>query len=188
MDWSMFSTDPVAASAVAGFVALVMFAAAWHKFSERDEFVGALDAYQLIPSALLFPLTRVLPMIEIAIGIFSLIPSTRGVGLTAFAILVAVYGLAIMINLVRGRNEIDCGCGGDVHLLSWGLVARNLMLVALALVMAAPSIDRPYEWLDAVTLIVGVLALYGTYLMFDELLRQFGRIAQLKAQAEQSGA
>jgi Methylamine utilisation protein MauE len=188
VDWSAFLTDPVAASAVAGFAALVMFAAAWHKFSERDEFIGALDAYQMIPSVLLYPVARVLPMIEIAIGFLSLIPATRSVGLTAFAILIAIYGLAIAINLVRGRNEIDCGCGGEVHLLSWGLVARNLMLVVLASAMAAPSIDRPYEWLDAITLIVGVLALYGSYLMFDELLRQFGRIAQLKAQAGKVGA
>lgn len=188
MNWSAFSTDPVAASAIAGFAALVMFAAAWHKFSERDEFIGALDAYQMIPSALLYPVARVLPMIEISIGILSLIPATRSIGLTAFAILIALYGLAIAINLVRGRSEIDCGCGGDVHLLSWGLVARNLVLVALALAMASPSIARPFEWLDAVTLIVGVLALYGSYLMFDELLRQFGRIAQLKVQAGKVGA
>lgn len=188
MDGLSFLADPVAASAVAGFAALVMFAAAWHKFSEREVFIGALDAYQLVPSGLLYPVARVLPLIEIAIGILSLIPATRSLGLTAFAFLVGIYGLAIAINLARGRNQIDCGCGGDVHLLSWGLVIRNLVLVLLALAMAAPSVDRPYEWLDAITLIVGVLALYGSYLMFDELLRQFGRIAQLKAQAHKVGA
>ena len=60
-----------------------------------------------------------------------------------------------------------------------GLVLRNALLAGIALAMSGPSVARPYEWLDAVTLIVGSLALYGSYLTFDELLRQFGRIAQL---------
>lgn len=183
MDWLSFSPDPVVASAVAGFAALVMFSAAWHKFSEIDVFVGALDAYGLLPSGVVVPIARLLPLIEVATGILSLIPASRSFGLTAFAVLVALYGVAIAINLARNRHQIDCGCGGDVHLLSWGLVARNGVLVCLALAMAVPSGERPYEWLDAVILIFGVLALYGSYLMFDELLRQFGRIAQLKTQS-----
>ncbi len=187
MDWSCFLADPVAASAVAGFAALVMFAAAWHKFSEADVFLGALDAYRLMPSVLVAPAARLLPLLEVAVGVLTLIPATRSVGLSAFAALIAVYGIAIAINLVRGRNQIDCGCGGDVHLLSWGLVARNAALVCLALAMTARSAARPYEWLDAVTLVFGVLALFGSYLMFDELLRQFGRITQLNAQAGKVG-
>jgi Methylamine utilisation protein MauE len=178
--WYSFLTDPVATSAVAGCVALILFSAAWHKFSELDVFAGALDAYQLLPSAWVMPIARTLPFVEAAIGACVLIPATRPTFLVVFAGLIAIYGGAIAINLVRGRHQIDCGCGGDVHLLSWGLVVRNGLLACAAVALSAPSIDRPYEWLDAVTLIVGVLALYGSYLTFDELLRQFGRIAQLK--------
>jgi Methylamine utilisation protein MauE len=181
VNWFSFLADAVAASAVAGCVALILFAAAWHKFSEPDVFAGALDAYQLLPGAGVVPVARLLPFVEVAIGIIVLIPVTRSLGLIAFAGLISIYGLAIAINLLRGRHQIDCGCGGDVHLLSWGLVVRNGLLACVALAMSGPSVARPYEWLDAVTLIVGVLALYGSYLTFDELLRQFGRIAQLNA-------
>ena len=186
MGWYSFLTDPIAASAVAGCVALILFSAARHKFSEPDIFAGALDAYQLVPSAGVMPIARVLPFVEAVIGVIVLIPATRHAGLVVFAGLVAVYGVAIAINLARGRHQIDCGCGGDVHLLSWGLVARNGLLAGVAVAMSAPSVGRPYEWLDAVTLIIGVLALFGSYLTFDELLRQFGRIAQLKGKS--SGA
>ncbi|MGO4119283.1 MauE/DoxX family redox-associated membrane protein, partial [Rhizobium ruizarguesonis] len=50
--------------------------------------------------------------------------------LTAFTLLV-VYSVAITINLVRGRNEISCGCGGvlGTHNLSWKLVIRNIFLL-----------------------------------------------------------
>ena len=186
MDWLTLLVDPVAASAVAGCAALILFSAAWHKFSEPDVFAGALDAYRLLPSAGVMFVAKVLPFIEAAIGIIVLVPATRPMGLVLFAILIAIYAVAIAINLVRGRHQIDCGCGGDVHLLSWGLVARNAVLVCIALAVSGPSVSRPYEWLDAVTLVIGVLALYGSYLTFDELLRQFGRIAQLNN--KQSGA
>ena len=186
MNWFAFLADPVAASAVAGCVALILFSAAWHKISEIDIFVGALDAYRLLPSAGVMPVARLLPGVEVAIALLVLVPATRHFGLIAFAGLIAIYAVAIAVNLMRGRRQIDCGCGGDVHLLSWGLVLRNALLAGVALAMSGPSVDRLYEWLDAVTLIVGVLALYGSYLTFDELLRQFGRIAQLNG--TQSGA
>ena len=179
MEWYPFLADPVAASAVAGCVALILFSAAWHKISEFDIFAGALDAYQLLPSVAVMPIARLLPCVEVAIALLVLVPATRHFGLIAFAGLIAIYAVAIAVNLMRGRRQIDCGCGGDVHLLSWGLVLRNALLAGVALAMSGPSVDRLYEWLDAVTLIVGVLALYGSYLTFDELLRQFGRIAQL---------
>ena len=186
MNWYAFLADPVAASAVAGCVALILFSAAWHKFSELDIFAGALDAYQLLPSVAVMPIARLLPCVEVAIALLVLVPATRHFGLVAFAGLIAIYAVAIAVNLARGRHQVDCGCGGDVHLLSWGLVLRNALLAGIALAMSGPSVARPYEWLDAVTLIVGVLALYGSYLTFDELLRQFGRIAQLNG--TQSGA
>jgi hypothetical protein len=92
-------------------------------------------------------------------------------------------------NLWRGRRQIDCGCGGEVHPLSWGLVLRNGVLAAAALLVAGPTVERELEWLDGVTLVVGVLAFYAMYLLFDELLRQFSRIAQLRdAEREEVGA
>ena len=50
MNWYAFLADLVAASAVGGCVAMILFSAAWHKFSELDIFAGALDAYQFLPS------------------------------------------------------------------------------------------------------------------------------------------
>jgi hypothetical protein len=44
--------------------------------------------------------------------------------------LFALYGAAITINLLRGRQHIDCGCGGDGTPISWGLVLRNAVLLA----------------------------------------------------------
>jgi uncharacterized membrane protein YphA (DoxX/SURF4 family) len=179
VDWVAILADPVTVSAVAGCLALILFAAAWHKFSEPDIFAGALDAYGLLPGAGVMIVARLLPWLELLIGVLLLLPALRRVGLVAFAVLILLYGGAIAINLLRGKQQIDCGCGGDVHLLSWGLIVRNGLLVCLALAVSGTNVDRPYMWLDAITLLAGVLALYATYLTYDELLRQFGRIAHL---------
>ncbi|MCU0870544.1 MAG: hypothetical protein MUF30_13275 [Burkholderiales bacterium] len=173
--------DPVAVGAVVGALALIVLAAAWHKFTDADAFLAALAAYRLLPARWVAPAAKALPAIELALALGVLVPPTRGAALVALAALFAVYGAAIGINLARGRSHIDCGCGGDAHSLTWGLVGRNAVLALLALIAAGGIVDREFEWLDAVTLVVGVLALYALYLMADEVLKQFGRIAQLKA-------
>jgi hypothetical protein len=177
----IWAADPVAVGAVVGALALVLFAAAWHKLSEPDVFAGALQAYQLLPGGLVMAVVRLLPWVEIAIGAALLAPVTRAPALWAFAALILLYAGAMAVNLWRGRRQIDCGCGGEVHPLSWGLVLRNGVLAAAALLVAGPTAERELEWLDGVSLVVGVLAFYAMYLLFDELLRQFSRIAQLRA-------
>ena len=44
MDAMALAADPVAVGALAGALALILFAAAWHKLSEPDVFVGVLQA------------------------------------------------------------------------------------------------------------------------------------------------
>jgi len=161
-----------------------MFAAAWHKLSEPDVFAGSLAAYRLLPQGLVAPVARVLPIVEGALGVGILVPATRSAALLLLAALVLVYGTAMAINLLRGRHDIDCGCGGATHPLSWGLVARNLVLSAAAVIASRPTLERSMEWTDALTLVLGVLAFYALYLMADELLRQASRLAQIK-RAEQ---
>jgi hypothetical protein len=109
------------------------------------------------------------------------VPVTRDPALLGFTGLILLYAAAMAVNLLRGRRQIDCGCGGEVHPLSWMLVLRNGVLAAAGLAVAGPTIERELEWLDGISLVVGVLAFYALYLLFDELLRQFGRIAQLRA-------
>ncbi len=187
MDPTLLAADPVTVGAMVGALALIRFAAAWHKVSERDVFVGALQAYRLLPPGAAPALARVLPGIEIGLGIGILLPAGRQAALLAAAALLAVYAAAMTINLLRGRREIDCGCGGEGHPLSWGLVGRNLVLIGIALLISGPTRERDLEWLDMVTLLGGVLAFYALYLLIDELLRQFARIAQVRGQANQAG-
>lgn len=184
MELAAFAADPIIVGTLVGALALVMFAAARHKLAEPDAFAAALAAYRLVPQALVPPAARTLPVFELLVGAAILLPATRTLALAALAALVLLYAFAIGINLARGRRDIDCGCGGESHPLSWGLVARNLVLAAAAVIAARPTLERNMEWTDALTLVLGVLAFYGLYLMADELLRQASRLARLTRQEQ----
>lgn len=183
MDALAILADPAAQGAVIGALALVLLGAAWHKLSEPNAFLSALAAYRILPGSVLDIAARGVPLLEIALGAGMLIPFTRSPALIGVATLMLAYAGAIALNLLRGRSYIDCGCGGAAHPLSWGLVARNGVLAVAALAVSGATVDRPLLWLDAVTLVMGVLAFYVTYLMADELLRQANRMAR----AERSG-
>lgn len=184
MDLSAFAGDPIAVGTIIGALALVLLAAAWHKLSEPDVFAGSLAAYRLLPQALVGPLARAFPLLEAVLAVGILVPATRAFALFGVAALVLLYAAAMAINLLRGRHDIDCGCGGAAHPLSWGLVVRNFVLAAAALVASRPTLERSMNWIDALTLVLGVLAFYALYLMSDELLRQAGRMAQTKRSAQ----
>ncbi len=178
MDPSAILSDPAAAGIVVGALALILFGAAWHKLSEPNAFLSSLAAYRLVPDATLDIVARAVPVVEIALGAGLLIPATRVAALIGAALLLIAYAAAIGINLIRGRSYIDCGCGGAAHPLSWGLVVRNGVLAMAALAVSGPTAERTLGWLDAFTLIAGVLAFYVAYLMVDELLRQASRMAR----------
>mgnify|MGYP002787502193 FL=1 len=185
MEVAALLADPAAAGIVVGVVALVLLGAAWHKLSEPNAFLSALAAYRIVPAGLLDPIAKAVPWMEIAIAAALLVPMSRVGALFAAAVLFLIYGAAIAINLLRGRSYIDCGCVGAAHPLSWGLVVRNAVLAAAALAVTTPTSDRAFDWLDAVTLVAGVLAFYMAYLMADELLRQASRMARAERSSGQ---
>jgi Methylamine utilisation protein MauE len=112
-------------------LALLFTLAALHKLRDRRRFDGIVLAYRLGPPRLVLRAARLLPALEgvIAAGlIFTPTPAA-----VAAATLFAGYGLAMTINLARGRRDIDCGCGEAPERLSGWLVARNAVLAAAAL-------------------------------------------------------
>jgi uncharacterized membrane protein len=180
MDWMTLSADPIIVGTLTGALALVTFAAAWHKLAEPDAFLSAVAAYGLLPSATVTAAARILPGMEIAFGAGILLPATRAFALTGLMGLLLLYALAMAINLARGRRDIDCGCGGKSQPVSWALVVRNLVLCAAALFASQPALERPMDWVDATTLILGVLAFFSLYRMADELLRQSVSLSRLR--------
>lgn len=143
-------------------LSLLIAQAAIHKLRDRAGFEAALDAYRLLPAAVVGAAASALIGVELVVAVALL--SIAGAAIGAAALLL-LYTMAIVINLSRGRNEIGCGCGGPggQRRLSGSLVARNLAVLTLAVVASLPLGERGLVWLDGITITCGVLVLAVLY-------------------------
>lgn len=163
--------DPLFQLVVGGALALLLASAAWHKAGDAPRFRAQLLAYALLPPGLVDPVARLLPVLEGAVALALLIPAARGPAAGTAAALFVAYAAAMLINLLRGRRHIDCGCGGRSQPLSWGLVLRNGALAGAALALVQPPLERSFSGGDlfAIALLMPILLL--TYAAAEEILR-----------------
>lgn len=173
--------DPVLAHVCRGVLALVFLSAAAHKLRAPRDFLATLRGYGLVPNGLAPAVAGLLVGAELAAGAGLLAPATQRMAALAATALLALYGAGIAINLLRGRSDIDCGCGGPAarQPLSAWLVLRNAVLAALAIATLVPSSGRPLELLDAFTIAAAVAVLYLQYLGSNLLLAYLPRTRAL---------
>lgn len=158
--------DTVFAIALSGLFATT----AAHKFREGLRFEAQLAEYRLVPEALVPVAARGLAVFETILALALLVPASRDLAGLAGGALLALYAGAIAINLLRGRDHIDCGCGDAATLLSPWLLLRNAALVALAAVVALPETSRALGVLDWVLVVLGVIALALLWAVVELLL------------------
>ncbi|HEY0100628.1 MAG TPA: MauE/DoxX family redox-associated membrane protein [Pyrinomonadaceae bacterium] len=118
------------------FVALIFIASGGAKLLRPRLFVDAVRDFKIVPDSASKPVAYLLPYLETCVGLFLLLDQYRPIFLTVAVIMLAAFTLAITVNLARGRTLISCGCFGSHEKteLTWLLVARNLLFVAVAIV------------------------------------------------------
>lgn len=177
--------DPVLIYAASATLAGILLLGGLAKLRGFDDFLGAAGAYALLPLRLVKPFAVVFIAAELLSGAMLLAPVTRSGGalLGVMVLLVATSG--IVVNLLRGRRDIDCGCGGfggrGGGLSGW-LVLRNavLLLLALTAVFTGHASVRAFSWVDAVTFFGATLALLGMYYLSDQLIDSHTRLQNLR--------
>lgn len=90
-------------------LALIFLYAGVIKLADPYSFAILIEAYGLIPQALLMPVAIVLPVLEVVAAI-GLIFDVRG-SLTVIAVLLAIFILVLGYGLWMGL-DVDCGCFG----------------------------------------------------------------------------
>jgi hypothetical protein len=156
---------PAIQASICTFGALLFACAALQKLRSAEEFSAALGNYQLLPGSWTSPVATALPCAEILVAASLLISPLQTAGLISAATLCLVFATAVAINIGRGRRFIDCGCGGTPATrssLHWGLVIRNLTLVA-AFSWCALVRDVPHQW---GMVAVGCVAGCNAYLLY----------------------
>ncbi len=158
--------DPVLQSTAALTLALVFGIAGVGKLMAWAELEGVIRNYRIAPGALAPMISRVLPPVEILVAIAVLIPATRALGGLVALTLLAVFALAMGINLVRGRTDIDCGCFRSTlrQNLSWWLLLRNAILGVFALGCLLAPAERDIGWADSFVIVMASLVLLLSYL------------------------
>jgi hypothetical protein len=174
--------DPVLTAIITISMSLLFAVATMHKIRAPLAFKTAMQEYRLLPSALLNSAALLVIVAETLAAGLALIPSVRWTGLAIMAGLLFVYAAGIAINLLRGRRNIDCGCNGPAskQMLSWWLVVRNLLFLALILLSMQSTTGRQFTWLDSLTVLFGVLVACGLYLSLNQLLSQAPRVTNMR--------
>ena len=83
--------------------------AALPKIADPPSFAHMIYNYRLVPSSLINISALVLPWIELLAGLALILGVWKAAARTVIAVLLAVFIIAISINLIRD-NAIDCGC------------------------------------------------------------------------------
>jgi hypothetical protein len=151
------------------FLALLFARAAWHKLSDFSAFTGFVADYQLVPEKFVQPLSAAIVGTELLIVLAQLVPGGQIGGLLLAVLMLAVYGAAMGINIRRGRDRIECGCGGAVQPLAWSLVGRNAILAGLGIVAV---LTGPYALgLDeAVAALGSGFALWVGFVLVEQIM------------------
>jgi thiol-disulfide isomerase/thioredoxin len=181
---------PVALGIVLGVLLAVVFAtAASGKLTDLEGTRDALAGFG-VPDALSGPMALVLPAGELAVAVLLLFGATRVAGAAGALGLLAVFSVAIIANLARGRTP-ECHCFGRLHSApaGWSTVARNAVLAACATAVLAGAGSAPepdaFAWVGklglaellavgAVLAAVALAAAGGA--AFLSLLRSHGRL------------
>jgi len=160
--------DPLIIRALTIALALMLIGAAWHKLPSQQKFAAIVADYRLLPQSMVPLVSWLIPVTEILLGFAWLTGGATALVAPLTALMFLIYGLAIAINLLRGRLHISCGCGlgnssGENQPLSWMLVLRNILLMALALLPLLPASGRtlaPFDWFTLISALLASALLY----------------------------
>jgi hypothetical protein len=165
------SLDPLMLLCATGLIAIVFARAIFEKTSEWPVYLGIMRDYRLTPAPLVPAIAAALLALEITTAACLLWPPARIYGAALACGLLALYALAMSLALAAGRTQIDCGCGGDGQQVSWALVGRNVVLIAVAALPFAPAAPRAFGALDyfaaACAIVIGWLALAASEKAID---------------------
>ena len=131
-----------------GFMRWVLTSSAG-KWANIRWFSSTVQSYQLAPSVISLPIALSVAAAESALGVLLLLsPSANRLGRWA-AWLIAGFTVAVLINLVRGRRNMSCGCGPLMpeQRLSWYLLLRNGGFIGVSVLATISSLSPLAGWL-----------------------------------------
>ena len=126
----------------------IFLAAGGFKIGHAAEFAQEIAAFRLLPQPLVAPIALLLPFLEVMLGVYLVIGLFVRASAWIAALMLLIFDAAIASAVARGLH-LHCGCFGpnDQTVTTWAEVARDAVLVVLAVIVAlrAPgmlAVDR----------------------------------------------
>ena len=164
--------DPAINLVAALVLSYVFVLAGLHKCRAPAEFATTLANYKILPEGMNRQAVYLVPVAEIMTGGALLIPATMQLAALSAGILLCIYIAAIGVNLLRGRRNIDCGCGGPAQkqTISEWMIARNGLLLLLVLAAGGQALPRTLLWFDWLIIIPATVMGCLFYNIINQLL------------------
>jgi putative oxidoreductase len=134
MSMSRLYTNKLVVVASRILLGVVFIVAAIDKIAVPEAFAVSVEAYRIVPTAMVNVFALIVPWLELLCGIFLV----AGVYVRSSALILGVllvsFVAAIVWALAQGL-KIDCGCFGAAHAtpVGWMRVLEDVGLLALAL-------------------------------------------------------
>lgn len=134
------------------------------KLRSWGRFRDTLSASELLPARLVDPLARLLPPLELVLGVLTL-AGFQVWTTPALIALLGVFTLGLAIYRIRGGVEIVCGCFADFERRDRTslVLGRNLLLLLVAVHLGSGPVARPAEplnWLAGASCVVSGFLLW----------------------------
>ena len=153
--------------------AVLFFAAVAKLISGPQSFINILREYRVLPPRLVPIIAWTIIAAEIGVGACLFGGCTASALSLLAALLFGAFGFGVVLNLIRGRTNISCGCfGAPETRISWWLALRNIGTASCALLMARISPPR-LSTVDRFGTSLIVLGVVCTYVVFSSLLKLY---------------
>ena len=148
---------------------LLFLVAGLSKAWDPRAYLDAVNGFQIVPPGVAPAVATVIVSLELVSGGLLLAGTYTWLGAILLGLLLATFNVALIVNLRRGRRNLDCGCfGGRTVRIGWGHVAQNTLLLAMAVLLARVAVwgDVPFRVGDPAARSLTILAAAYTVALF----------------------
>jgi uncharacterized membrane protein YphA (DoxX/SURF4 family) len=160
--------------------AYIFFFSSITKVNDYSKHLEVVKSYNILPHSLIKFVTTTMIIVELFASVIVIIDIATFYGIICLIFLTLIYTLAIQINLLRGRRDLSCGCGGVLgdHKLSYKLVIRNSAILGLLLLSLTFSGDR-LSLITYLYLNLFVTSLFFLYMLLIQIMNLKNKIKEL---------
>ncbi len=152
-------------------LAIIFVQSSVAKLRHVATFGAILADYRVLPRGFVGLVAWVVPLGEVITGLLLVAPIPAIGGSALGLLLLIAVTSAVLVNIRRGRTEIECGCGGATgQRLSYGLVWRNLVLILGLILAGTRFLPMKFDFVSGSTLLLATGLFVLLYFAVNQLL------------------